>query len=208
MACTDVTSLISDIIITVEATAKAYNIINDDKTLSEAFHEAGRGLFIVGKTLKTAKSQLQGRDQAGDPQSAISTLEACNVKTKLSQGVFEQISQAPETSRFERYEAVVRLGSRGNLVEVLVVGIMKDTCTLAKDSATEAAMEPEIKALRDAIDTLSNMEPSVPDERSGNTFSHFGSGSQFNATGGTQNNNVGSGKQFLGDIKGETVTFN
>ncbi|RSL81249.1 hypothetical protein CEP52_017243 [Fusarium oligoseptatum] len=208
MAGTNVISLISGIIDTVEATAEDYNVINNDKTLPEAFHRAGQGLSIVGEALKTAKIRLQGRDQAGDPQSVISTLEACNAKTKLSQGIFEQVSQAPETSRFERYEAVMRRGSRGNLVEVLVVGIMKDTCTLAKDSAIEVAMEPEIKALRDAIDTLSKMEPSMPDERSGSTFSHFGSGTQFNATGGTQNNNVGSGKQFLGDIKGETVTFN
>ncbi|KAK3359163.1 Alpha/Beta hydrolase protein [Lasiosphaeria hispida] len=33
-------------------------------------------------------------------------------------------------------------------------------------------------------------------------YNHFGSGSQFNATGGTQNNNTGSGVQFLGSISG------
>ncbi|KAK7393901.1 hypothetical protein QQX98_013314 [Neonectria punicea] len=37
------------------------------------------------------------------------------------------------------------------------------------------------------------------------SFNNHGSGHQFNATGGAQNNNVGSGKQFLGDINGETV---
>ncbi|KAH7134139.1 hypothetical protein EDB81DRAFT_886947 [Dactylonectria macrodidyma] len=208
MANTGVTSLISDIINTLKAAAKDYNAVNNDKTLPETFHEAGRGLSTVREALKTANSQLQKRDQAGDPQNAISTLEACNAKAKLSLNIFEEVSEEPETSRFEHYKTAVGRGGRGNLVEALVVGMMNDICALAKDSAIEATMETQIKALRDAIDTLSNMEPSVPDEQSKKAFSHFGSGHQFNATGGTQNNNVGSGKQFLGDIRGETVTFN
>ncbi|EFR03975.1 SesB protein [Nannizzia gypsea CBS 118893] len=37
-------------------------------------------------------------------------------------------------------------------------------------------------------------------------ISHYGSGNQFNALGGSQNNNTGSGNQFLGNISGP-VTF-
>lgn len=207
MTRANVTSLVSSTIAILEDTTKDYNIVKDDKGLREAFHEAGRGLPIVGEALRTAKTRLQGHDLAGDPQSAISALEACNAKTKLSQSIFNEVAQAPETSRFERYKAAMGRQGRRNLVEVLVAGMMNDTCTLAKESAIEATMETQIKALRDAMDTLSKMEPSVQAEQSGNTFSHYGSGHQFNATKGAQNNNTGSGNQFTGATFSGPVHF-
>ncbi|KAK0720822.1 Alpha/Beta hydrolase protein [Lasiosphaeris hirsuta] len=39
-------------------------------------------------------------------------------------------------------------------------------------------------------------------QRFGSSYNHFGSGLQFNAPGGTQNNNTGNGVQFLGSISG------
>ncbi|KAH7305577.1 hypothetical protein B0I35DRAFT_113397 [Stachybotrys elegans] len=206
MASTDVISLISGIIKNLEATAEAYTIVNNDKTLPEAFHEAGRGLPIVGEALKTAETGLQKRDQAEDAQNAISILGVSNERSKLSRGIFKDVSEAQETSRFECYKAAVQ--SRGELVEMLVVEMMKDTYALAKDSAIEATMEPHIMALGDAIDKLSKMESSVPNGQSGNTFSHWGSGDQFNAIGrGTQNINKGSGHQFTGVTFSGSVTF-
>ncbi|RSL81248.1 hypothetical protein CEP52_017242 [Fusarium oligoseptatum] len=75
----------------------------------------------------------------------------------------------------------------------------------------DASLRTELESLNKKADTfladmgqiLSALETH---HKPGNSsFNHHGSGHQFNATGGTQNNNVGSGKQFLGDIKGETV---
>ncbi|KAH7134138.1 hypothetical protein EDB81DRAFT_902970 [Dactylonectria macrodidyma] len=57
--------------------------------------------------------------------------------------------------------------------------------------------------LADMSSILSALETN--NKPANSSFNNHGSGHQFNATGGTQNNNVGSGKQFLGDIKGETV---
>ncbi|KAM0424546.1 hypothetical protein ACHAPT_010262 [Fusarium lateritium] len=61
--------------------------------------------------------------------------------------------------------------------------------------AEEAAQKttPEANESTDAASTLSY-------------FNHYGSGNQFNAPGGTQSNNTGDGKQFLGNFSGP-VTF-
>lgn len=85
--------------------------------------------------------------------------------------------------------------------------MMKAICDLIKGSAMEAEMEDNIKELHEKIEELGTMEPSVPDEQSGNIFNNTGSGKQFNATGGTQNNNTGSGNQFPGATFGGTVHF-
>ncbi|PVH68527.1 hypothetical protein DL98DRAFT_542347 [Cadophora sp. DSE1049] len=198
MAGVNVTSSISSTIAILKATKEDYNIVKDDSGLREAFHEAGRGLLLIEDAFQTAKTQLDGRNLAGDPQSITNLLETCNAKAKLSERIFNNVAQAPDTSRFKRYQAAVRQEGKGNTVEVLVTGMMNDVCGLAKDSAIEAAMKTQVKGLRYAIYKLSTMVPSVPNERLGNTFSRYGSGIQFNAHGGTQNNNTGSGSQFLG----------
>ncbi|KAF8849318.1 hypothetical protein BDZ45DRAFT_680600 [Acephala macrosclerotiorum] len=189
MTNANVTSLVSSTIAILKATTKSYNIVSDDKGLRDAFHEAGRGLLLVEEALQPL---------AGDPQSAMSSLEACNAKAKLSESIFKDVAQALEASRFERYKVAVRQVGKGNMVEVLVKGMMNDACDLVKNSAIEAAMKTQIKGLHDAIDKLSTMEPSVPNEQLCNTFSNYGSGSQFNAPRGTQNNSTGSGNQFPG----------
>ncbi|KAH7370321.1 hypothetical protein BKA65DRAFT_488176 [Rhexocercosporidium sp. MPI-PUGE-AT-0058] len=208
MAGTNVTSLISSTIAALEATTKHYNTVKDDKGLREAFHEAGRGLLLVREALQGANTQLDGRNLAGDPQSAIRSLQACNTKAKLSESIFKDVAQAPETSRFQRYKAAVQRHGQGRTVEVLTTGMMKDVCDLAENDAIKAAMEDHVKGLREAIDKLSKMEPSVPNEGSGNSFSNFG-GEQFNAPGGTQNITKGEGKgpQLPGANFYSTVSF-
>lgn len=207
MTSVNVINLISSTIDALKATTKDYNIVNDDKGLHETFHEAGRGLLLVEQALQTVKDQLDGHDLAGDAKSAISSLEACNTKAKLSESILKDVTQAPDASRFEHYKTAVRRKGKGNTVEVLVMGMMNDACDLARASAIEAAMEDQVKGLRHAIDRLSTMEPSVPNDQWANTFSNYGSGSQFNAPGGTQNNNMGSGNQFPGASFSGTVHF-
>lgn len=202
MASSSLTSLISSTIAVVQATRRHYSAVNDDESLRDAFHEAGRELSPLEEALQLAKSQLETCDQAGCLQRAMKIFEACNTKAMLSETLFKDVAQAPMDSRFERYKMAVRREGKGNTVEVLVKGMMNDMCELANDSAVKAAMETQAGILRSAIDKLSQMESSVPNEQSTNNFSHYGSGGQFFASGGTQNNNTGSGNQFLGNLGG------
>ena len=193
---------ISSTIDIIKITTNAYNAVSDDEHLPGTFHEAGRGLVLIETALRTAQKQ-----QGGDLQHAVSSMEACNTKAKLSQGIFEDVAQAPEASRFERYKAAMRREGEENKVEVLVQGMMKDVSDLARDGVVGAAMKDQVKGLRDAIDRLSAMEPSVPNEHGGGSYVNHGSGNQFITRGGTQNNNTGSGNQFLGTTFTGSVSF-
>lgn len=197
MAAT-VTDLISTTITTLEAATDHYNVVKDDKGLREAFHEAGRGLLLVRQALQTGKTQLGGRNAAGDPQSALDSLKACNANAELSKSIFNAVAQAPETSRFEGYKEAVRQEGKRRTIEVLMMGMMTDVCALAENCAIRAEMEGQVNRLRGAIEKLSKMEASVPNERSGDSFTHFGSGDQLNALGGTVNKSTGDGKHFAG----------
>ncbi|KAF2477160.1 uncharacterized protein BDR25DRAFT_208321 [Lindgomyces ingoldianus] len=207
MAGTNVTNLISSTIAILKATTKNYNIVKDDKGLREAFHEAGRGLLLVEEALQTAKIQLDARGSAEDPQSAMSSLEACNTKATLSESIFKDVAEAPETSRFESYKAAVQQQGKGKTAEVLTLWMMKDVCELAENDTIKEIMQNQVKGLRDAIDKLLKMEPSVPKEGSGNTFNSYDDSRQFNAPGGTQDINTGSGNQFSRTIFSGSVTF-
>ena len=202
----NVTGLLSNTIALLEATTSHYHAMGDGPGLPEAFYEAGRGLLLVSEALRTVEAQSAQHD-LHDPPNAIASLEACNEKAQLSEGMLKIVSQAPETSRFERYKAVVGREGRENMMEVLVKGMMEDTCDLARDGAIEAAMKGQVERLVGAIEKLSTMEPSVPDRRSGYTFSNYGTGNQFNAPAGTQNNNMSSGNQFPGATFSGAVHF-
>ncbi|EGU75420.1 hypothetical protein FOPG_17958 [Fusarium oxysporum f. sp. conglutinans race 2 54008] len=204
---TTVTALISSTITTLEAATDYYNVVKDDKVLCEPFHESGRGLLLVGRALQIAKTQLGGRDLAGDPRSAIDSLKECNANAELSKNIFNAVAESPETSRFDRYKEVVRQEGKGRTVEVLMMGMMNDVRALAENGAIRPGMEDQINALHGAIEKLSKMEASVPDEGSDNTFAHYGSGDQLNAPGGTINKSTGSGNHFPGATFSGPVTF-
>ncbi|KAM6512236.1 hypothetical protein FSOLCH5_009955 [Fusarium solani] len=206
MAAT-VVDLISSTITTLEAATHYYNVVKDDKGLREPFHESGRGLLLVGKALQTARTQLGGRNLAGDPQSAMNSLEACNTNAEQSKSIFNAVAQAPEASRFEGYKEAVRQEGKGRTVEVLMMGMMNDVCALAENGAIRAGMEDQVNALRGAIEKLSKMEASVPNEGLGDTYNHYGSGDMLNAPGGTVNKSTGSGNHFPGATFSGSVSF-
>jgi hypothetical protein len=137
----------------------------------------------------------------------MTLLEACNLKAKLSAAIFMDVAQAHGNERFEDYKLAVRRKGEGNTAEVLVLGMMNDVCDMVNNSTMKAVVEDQLKALREAIRRLSEMEPSTPSTQSGYIFNSYGSGPQFNASGGTQNNNTGSGNQFPGASFSGTVHF-
>jgi hypothetical protein len=137
----------------------------------------------------------------------MDSLKECNTNAELSKDIFNAVAESPETSRFDRYKEVVRQKGKGRPVEVLMMGIMNYVCALAENGAIRDRMEDQINALRGAIEKLSKMEASVPNEKSGNTFTHYGSGDMLNAPGGTVNKSTGSGNHFPGATFSGPVTI-
>lgn len=207
MMAATVTDLISGTITALEGATDQYNLIRDDKGLQEAFHSAGQRMILIEEALRAANTQLARRDQTQVSQSVLNSLEACNNKAELSMSIFKHVAPMPKTSRFERYYAAVRSEGKGKTVEVLVMGMMSDVCALAENDAIRAAMEDQVKKLRDATEKLSKMEASVPGQKSGNMFNHYGTGDQLNAPGGTLNKSTGSGNHFPGATFSGSVSF-
>ncbi|KAL2015415.1 hypothetical protein VTK56DRAFT_5510 [Thermocarpiscus australiensis] len=197
-----VSNLFADTIDVVEAAATYYNSVKDDKSLREAFHEAGRSQGLVRQALQAANSNLGDREPT---EKTAELVKACHAKAKLSEGIFKEVAQAPEDSRFERYKEAVR-ERKGSTVEVLTVGMMKHMRELAEDDAMKPAMEDRVVELRDAMAKLSKMEPSVPTEEAGHNFTNWGR-DQIYAPGGTVNRSEGTGNHFPGAPFSGSVTF-
>lgn len=203
MSRTDSRTQLSNTITALDDAAKSYNEIQNDRTLPEAFHAAGKNLPVVLTVIKAAKSQL--RDRATLPSGALKALRECKTKAQLLRTVFQEVAQAKE-DRLDHYKSLIKQGGRKHLAETLVIGLMTETCTLAKDADIKQPPEANIETLKQKIDQLSQMDPSLSYDED-YTFAHFGSGDQFNATGGTQNNNTGGGNQFSGARFDGTVNF-
>jgi hypothetical protein len=195
---------IPDTIANIKATTEHYKIVYDDKDLPKAFHEAGRGLLLIQNALETAEPELC---ENGLVDGQASALEACNRKSKQSESVIREVVAEQKLSRYVRYKSAVQEKGEGHKLEVLIRGMMQDVCNLAENNMVKAVTEQQIQGLRDAMDKLSKMEPSVPSEDSGHTFSSHDTSHQFNAIGGTQNNNPGNGNQFSGSTFNEAVNF-
>ncbi|EFQ99181.1 SesA protein [Nannizzia gypsea CBS 118893] len=196
MSADDLSSLISTTIEVLESAAAFYKRAENDTTLRKAFHAAGQGLPLITDALQATNDALNGRDLSSAAKRALG---ACSANANIAEDLFRDVARAPAASKYERYTTAVK--RQGHKVESVVVGMMKDVCQMAKDNAIQEAMQPHVKKLDEAVENLSKMEPSVPEEqRSGYSFTNSGSGDQFNALGGSQHNNTSSGNQFLGSI--------
>jgi hypothetical protein len=110
--------------------------------------------------------------------------------------IFQIVSSAPDTSRMEYYQTAVQRRGRGFQVEIAMRELLKDIRILATEHAIKEETKDQVNNLDDAIDNLSDMEPSSP----------FSSGDLTNIRDffithtGTQNINTGSGMQYNGNI--------
>ncbi|KAF5574888.1 hypothetical protein FPCIR_13424 [Fusarium pseudocircinatum] len=204
---TTATALISTTIDDLEAAVYSYRAVQSDKALHAAIHEGGRNLFLVGRALEAAKTELGGQDLAGDAESTMDLLKQCKANAELSKNIFKAIALAPEASRSQRYKDVVRQEGNGRTVEVLVMGMINHVRLLAENDAVGAGIQDQVNALREAIGRLSATESSMPDEASDYSFTNYGSGDMLNAPGGTVNKSNGTGNHFAGASFSGAVSF-
>lgn len=202
----DLAGVLSNTIATLETATRHHKTIHNDESLPEVVHKAAHGLSRVIELLQLIGTQL-GQRGPRSPQDALASSESCNKKAQVFEETFKEVSQAPETLRLQYYRAAVRRRGRESMVEVLASGMMDDVCSLAGDGALNEETKSQAEGLRALIEELAAMEPSVPDDRAGYTFANHGPGNQFNAPGGTQNNNMGSGNQFPGATFSGAVHF-
>jgi hypothetical protein len=102
-------------------------------------------------------------------------------------------------SRWDRYVKAARTIGKGSRVESLVRDILDDLQLLATKFPQMVTLRGKVQ-LAKAIEDVSKMEPSLPDDFERTLeFTHYGTGAQNNNTGsGTQHNNSGTGNQNSG----------
>ncbi|KAL2814451.1 hypothetical protein BJX63DRAFT_199223 [Aspergillus granulosus] len=175
----------------------------------------------AGQILRPAHDVLQAVSSLVDPSNITQTeecirfLEACNVKASLCVEIYRDTTNYSGGQQREPYTIAVRSRGDGNNIEILIEGILGDLRGLTNDPAIRTAMEAHIRSLRslglldEATERLSRiLFVSERDAQSRILFSNYGSGIQYNAAnGGQNNNNTGNGNFFNGTTFSGPVNF-
>lgn len=194
---------ISSVISIINATKKVYDAYSNATGLPAAFKEVSDRLPVVGAILLSAKQHLDDARPDDASCSVIKPLiDACEERAKMLNAIFEKVMPGDEASRLARYISAAKTLGKGDRVETLMEGLMKDVLLLASKHGMEQALSRQIADLTAAIKELSAVEPSLPDgalEETAFTNNNFGNGPM------TNNNvmgnqkfqaNYGTGKQF------------
>lgn len=191
-----VIGLISGIISIIDATKKVYDAAKDKHGLHTAFRDVASKLPLVHDTLKSANTSLRRSDLETTPESFKTISESCKFKADQLHGVFQKVMPQEGESRLERYYKAVRAIGKGGRVETLMKGILEDLQLLSVNRVVKLATEQQVKELKEAIEAVSALEPSVPDEEfreTGPTFNNYGPGLMKNFV------NQGDGNVFQSD---------
>jgi hypothetical protein len=211
-----VIGLISAIITIVETSKKLYDASNNAKGLHEAFRDVAQDMPLVLDILRdchTAQQQVDQKYQATSDASsrreleksseaAKTVMEECRNKANALEEIFGKVLPGDDAGRAERYVKAARSLKPGRTerVEDLMTGIFKQLQMSQTSRFFKSELEKRAGDIRSAVDRLSELGPSLPDE--GKSV-HTGSGALYAHTGsGVQNNYNQSGgersKQYIG----------
>ena len=197
-----VIGLISAIITVIDTLSQAYKDSKDASGLPQAFRDVASKLPLVSETLGTVQQRMDASNPEQQLYSALKpVVEDCKSKVERLEKIFEKVLPPASSSRFDRYVAAVKAYGKGNMVEDLTKGILRDVQLLSENHGVKAATETQVGELAKAIQDLSSIPPSVPQRVWGELYGahHYGSGAQNIHTGeGDINANSGLGSQYIG----------
>lgn len=183
-------------IVILEAVAIFYNKLEDAGHLGQLFRQVGKWFPLARETLRTIHKCVSGSrfsEETYGPMKRL--LEESERNAQHLESIFQAIAPPPDTSRNTRYHAAVRSLGRRNQVEVLMKELLQDIRILAEDSAIRGETRYQVERLHVAIDELSAVPLSVPEEEPSPIVSHFGISGQINIV-GAQNINTGGRMQY------------
>ncbi|KAM0124766.1 hypothetical protein ACHAO1_010921 [Botrytis cinerea] len=187
---------ISAVLGTIDIIKKCYDAAKDKTGLPEAFREVKASLPIVKAILNSAHKYVNSKDMNKETCEAIEPLIAgCKEKADKLKEIFEKVMPEDETSRLERYIQAAKILGKCGKVEALMKGLMERVNLLASCHGMEAATASHIEQLTDAIEDLSNMEPSIPDAEFDTPSSMFNTNSGSGSMTNHQTNNSVKGNQ-------------
>jgi hypothetical protein len=194
-----VLGIISAIISIIDATYQVYEAVEDEAGLPTNFKKSATKLPLILKLLDDAERYANSVADESTKAAFTPTLENCKVQAIHLQELFEKVMPEEGDSRWDRYVKAARTIGKGGRVESLVGGIL-DALQLLATRFPEVTTSRGKEQLAKAIEEVTGMEPSLPDDfEKMPAYAHYGSGAQNNNTGGgTQNNNNSTGNQNNG----------
>ena len=204
-----IVGLISSIITIIQTSKRLYDASHDGKGLHEAFRNVAQNIPLVLDILRDCQAVQQQVDQDYETtidaankleleESSAATktvMTGCHKKAKALETMFEKVMPAEGAKKRERYKKAAKSMKPGRAKKVvdLMAGIMTNLQTLQTSRFFKDQLEKRDVDIKAALDKLSELGPSLPDDEG--TFRHSGSGAQNVNTGkGSQYNYNQSGK--------------
>ncbi|KAF5627032.1 Het-eN [Fusarium sp. NRRL 52700] len=201
MSGIEVIGLVSAILAILETIGKLSDAIKNAKDLPPEFREVADKLPIVREILQAVEKHLRTSADQGADEAIKRVLKHCREKAEKLEKLFKAVDPSEDTSGLRRYALLVRSLGKGHRVEVLSKGMMEDVKLLVQNHTAQAATEAQVAKLTEAIEAISNMEPSLTEEES-ISQTHYGSGDNVAGSkyAGNHNENSGSGTAYFAPV--------
>lgn len=196
-----VVGLISGVISVIEATKKVCDAAKDAKGQPEAFRQVAAQLPLVIEILHNAKEGIQSLDETAQ-EAQEEFLESLKKKAEKLAKIFQKVARKDDDKWYDRYKKALSTLGKGDKVECLMEGILKDiqllTCKKLQGTATEA----QVKEMEEAIKQMGEMPSSLQDDTVAvNQTNRDGGGNFANVGPGTMNNyEVARDVHFVGKL--------
>jgi hypothetical protein len=196
-----VVGLISGVISIIEATKTVYDAAKDAKGQPEAFRRVAARLPLVIEILHSAEKKTQTLDETA--QEALEPiLDSCKAKAENLKKIFQKVIRKDDDKWYDRYKKALGTLGKGDKVECLMEGILKDIQVLVCERLMGTATDAQVKEIEEAIKQMNEMPSSLPDEAGGVIQTHTGSGHNISTSGGNTNINSGTGEFYHNVISG------
>jgi hypothetical protein len=194
-----VVSLIASVISIIEATKTFFDAAKDAKGQPEAFRQVAARLPLVIETLHSAEKGAQALDEPAQ-EALEELLESLKEKTEKLEKIFRKVIRNNDDKWYDRYKKVVETMMKGEKVECLMEGILKDIQVLVCERLRGTATEAQVKEIEEAIKEMNEMPSSLPKEEGGQH--HSGSGDNIGIFGGSGNSitNNKAARDFIQNI--------
>jgi hypothetical protein len=191
-----VLGIISSILSIIDAAKQVYESLGDEADLPTNFKKSATKLPLISKLLEDAERYVNNAADESTKAAFIPALQDCEARATKLQELFEKVIPEESDSRWDRYVKAARTIGKGGRIESLVGGILDDLQLLAT-RFPDVTILREKDQLAKAIEEVTKMEPSLPDDfEQTPVYAHYRSGAQNNNSTGNQNN--GPGQQYIG----------
>jgi hypothetical protein len=175
-----VIGLIASIRGIIDGAKQVFDAVKDTQGQPEAFRQVHARLQLVKAILLEAQTKAA---TFNDPGALEPLLKSCKAKAERLQELFLKVIRKDDPKWYDRYKSALRTLGKGEKVESLMEGILKDIQVLACEKLMGTATEAQVKELEEAIRDINEMPPSITDEASDQ--SHSGSGDNIGIFGGS-----------------------